>query len=211
VRERAFWNDLNKALSGLGENDRVALLRLDYGDIQWLCDFISNPKPILDLLTGDKARPMVHSAWQPVFDALAKAAERLQLLDACTGRAIVVSPNDRERGSQLTPDEAAQEVLKANAGVYHAILDNVGGSVYVIGLPWPLPRPEIRSRTPPAAPSLGMAWVVNRTGGEQVSASACRTTLSTLLDRLRNQYVLSFKRPPYAGKGGFRSVKVQLS
>lgn len=55
-----------------------------------------------------------------------------------------------------------------------------------------------------------MARVVRRTGGEQVAASASRKPLSTLLDRLRNQYVLSYKRP-YAGKGEFRTASVQLS
>lgn len=211
VRERAFWSDLKKALLGLNGHDRVALLRLDYGDIRWLHDFTSDPKPVLDLLTGDKTQPRLQSMRQPVFDALAEAARKFQTANACTGWAIIVLSNDRERDSQLTPEGAIEQVLKANAGVYHAILDNVGGGVTVVGLPWPLPRPEIRGPRPPWVPSVGMARVVRRTGGEQVAASASRKTLSTLLGRLRNQYVLSYKRPPYAGKGEFRTVSVQLS
>lgn len=149
VRDGAFWSDLKKALTGLGGNDRVALLRLDYGDIRWLHDFTSDPKPVLDLLTGDKTQPRLQSTRQPVLDALAEAARRFQTADACTGRVIIVLSNDRERDSQLTPDGALEQVLKANAGVYHAILDNVGGSVGVVTLPWPLPRPEIRVPRPP--------------------------------------------------------------
>jgi len=210
VPDRSLWKDLKNSLSSLGGNDRVALLRLSYGNIEWLRDFTNDPEPIIDALASAGSQPRVQSLNQPVFDAIIEAAGRFQPSEFQGSRAILVLSNDHERRSRAKPDEAAERALKTNVSVYHLILDNVGGSRGVVLLPWPLPRPEVRRQPTALPPSPGMADIVQRTGGEQAHMTALRKPLETLLDLMRAQYVISYDQPS-ANEGAFRTVSIGLT
>lgn len=214
VGDPAFWKDVKKALFSLGRNDRVAVLRLAYGDLQWRHDFTSDPKPIVAILYEDK--PLLlpagsGSTKRPLYDAVAEAAHRFPPSDARISRAIFVLSKDPQIRSQIKPDAATEEALKARVSVYQVVLDGTGG-YGVIG-PWPVPQIEVhlpKPQDPGSVLSLGMASVVRRTGGDQMALSASTKAVSTLLARLRQQYVLSYQRPA-SNPGEFRTVLLELT
>lgn len=209
VPDRAFSRDLKRGFSNWSKADRVALLSLVYGDLRWLHDFTNDPTPILDILGGAKTPPRIQSLNQPVFDAISEAAQKLRGSVADV-RAILVLSNDRERRSQAKPDSAAEQALKANASVYHIILNNIGGSIGVVGLPWPLPRPEVRGQVPVTPPSPAMTRTVLRTGGEQIATAVSRNAFSTLIELLRGRYILCY-RSPLRKQGDYHAISVRLS
>jgi len=209
VPGRAFQQDLKRGLSNWRKADRVALLSLIYGDLRWLYDFTNSPKPILDILNGAKTRPRIQSLNQPIFDAISEAAQKLRGSVADV-RAILVLSNDRERRSQAKPDSAAEDALKANASIYQIILNNIGGSVGVVGLPWPLPRPEIRGQVPVPPPSPAMTRIVLRSGGEQLATAVLQNAFSTMIELLRGRYILSYRRP-LRKQGDYHAISVRLS